>query len=409
MVEIPNERRWTIVGLLFLAALINYLDRATLSVALPAISTDLGLSPNTKGVLLSAFFWSYALMQVPIGWCADRFDLRWLYTATFALWSVACGLTGLAGSLAALIALRVVLGMGESIYLPGGSKAVSLLFPPKERGFPAGLFDSGTRAGMALGAPLTAWLIVRYGWRNMFLVVGFSALVWLIPWLTAVSRSPLKAAPTAEITGGSRKQIRIVTFNRDLAGLCLGFFCFGYYWYLLVTWLPDYLVTVRHFTLLKAGLYASLPYFVFGLSQLLGGWLGDRLAGRGWNETRARKGIVTFAFLTGLLLIPAARVESPTLAIALFSAASLVGLSTANILVILQGCAPPDEVGAWTGMENFAGNLGGVLAPMATGLLITRTHSYFQGFALAAAVLVAGLLAYWFVVGELRSQPQPHT
>src|SRR6266852_997320 len=174
--NVSNKHRWAIVGLLFAASLINYLDRAAISFALPLISRDFHLTPETKGLLLSSFFWSYALMQIPIGWCADRFNLRWLYAGMFAIWSLACGLAGFAGSLTTLILVRILLGFGESIYLPGGVKIVTLLFPPKERGLPSGLFDSGTRSGLVLDGILIPWLIVHYGWRKMFLFVGFSAL-----------------------------------------------------------------------------------------------------------------------------------------------------------------------------------------------------------------------------------------
>ena len=398
---VSNARRWTIVGLLFAACLINYLDRATLALALPAISQDLALGPALKGVLLSAFFWSYAVMQVPIGWCADRFNLRWLYAGMFALWSVACGLTGVARSLAALIGLRMLLGLGESIYLPGGTKIVAAFFAPADRGLPSGLFDSGSRAGLALGAPLIAWLIVRDGWRRMFFFVGFSALLWLIPWLS-VFPSEQRRDPTAGrmATDVSERRAR-APLTRDLFGICVGFFCFGYYWYLLVTWLPDYLVKVRHLTLLQAGAYASLPYLIFGICMPLGGWIGDRLIRSGWNETRTRKGIITAAFLTGLMLIPAARATDTRAALALLCGASLVGLATGNMMAILQGCAPTDRLGVWTGWENLAGNLAGVLSPIATGFLIARTGSYFPGFAVAVVVLVAGLLSYWMLVGEV--------
>jgi MFS family permease len=438
-----NARRWTIVGLLFASSLINYLDRATLSVALPMISAELSIGPLHKGLLLYSFFASYALMQLPAGWLADRWDLRWFYAGMFTLWCLSCGLMGFAGSLLVLVALRIALGIGESIYLPGGTRIVSLLFAPEERGLPSGLFDCGTRAGLALGAPLIAWLILRAGWRAMFPLVGFSALVWIIPWVLVFP--PRLQPPPSPLPGKEAKQrwsparrppcglpgqapyssvdglreqagpelcatlesprptgggLRLLTFNRDLLGLCLGFFCFGYYWYLLVTWLPDYLMQVHHLPVLKAGLYASLPYSVFGASEPVGGWIADRLVRRGWDETLARKGLVTVAFLMGLLLIPAARVEGSTQAILLVTAASLVGLATGNLLVILQACAPPGEVGAWTGVENFAGNLGGISA-LVTGFLISRTGSYFPGFALAAVVLVSGLLAYWFIVGKL--------
>lgn len=404
--NITNARRWTIVGLLFTASLINYLDRATISMALPLISKDLSLAPTTKGLLLSAFFWSYALMQIPIGWCADRFNLRWLYAGAFALWSLAQGLTGLAGSLTALIAFRIILGVGESIYLPGGTKIVSLLFARQDRGLPSGLFDFGTRTGLVLEGLLIPWLLVHYGWRPTFLVVGFSALLWLIPWLTLFPSKIRSRATDPPGSGFGRSLLDVLSHlrSRNLLGICLGFFCFDYYWYLLVTWLPDYLVTVRHLTVLRAGIYTALPFFVFGVSEPIGGWIADRLIRSGWNETRTRKGIVTVAFCTGLCLIPAARVADATAAIALVIGGSLVGLSTGNLIVILQSCAPADKVGVWTGFENFAGNLAGIIAPLATGILISRTGSYAPGFALAALVLVTGLLSYWFIVGELKPQ-----
>ncbi len=406
--DVTDVRRWWIVGLLFTASMINYFDRATISIALPLISTDLHLGPSTKGLLLSAFFWSYALMQVPIGWCADRLNLKWLYAGAFALWSLAQGLTGFAGSLAVLMAFRILLGIGESIYLPGGNKIVSLMFAPQDRGFPSGLFDFGTRTGLVMEGLLIPWLLVHYGWRTTFALVGFSALLWLIPWLLIVPRGMAPTRMERSRRGGTIdwQSLAALLRNRNLIGICLGFFCFDYYWYLLVTWLPDYLVTVRHLTVLRAGFYASLPFFVFGVSEPIGGWIADRIVHMGFDETRTRKGIVTVAFATGLLLIPAARAETAGVAIVLIIGGSLVGLATGNLLVILQCCAPPQEVGLWTGIENFAGNIAGILAPLLTGVLISQTGSYFPGFALAAIVLLAGLASYWFIVGELRPARQ---
>src|SRR5215469_13060512 len=181
--DISNNRRWAIVGLLFTASLINYLDRAVISFALPLISRDFRLTSQSKGLLLSSFFWSYALMQIPIGWSADRFNLRWLYAAAFIIWSCAQGLTGLASSFAMLLAFRILLGVGESIYLPGGTKIVSLLFAPKERGLPSVLFDFGTRTEIVLEGILVPRLLVHLGWRRTFLILGFTALVWIVPWL----------------------------------------------------------------------------------------------------------------------------------------------------------------------------------------------------------------------------------
>ena len=401
--NVSNQRRWGIVGLLFTASLINYLDRAAISFALPFISRDFHLTPETKGVLLSSFFWSYALMQVPIGWSADRFNLRWLYAGAFAVWSLAQGLTGLAESLAVLIGFRILLGIGESIYLPGGTKIVSVLFAAKDRGLPSGLFDFGTRSGLVLEGILVPWLLVRHGWRQTFLLLGFAGLLWIIPWLWVFPRrmQPVKKA-VASPPSATRFPLRWnALLNRNLLGICLGFFCFDYYWYVLVTWLPDYLVTVRHLSIVQAGFYASVAFFTFGVSEPIGGWIADTLIRRGWDETRTRKGIVTGAFFMGLLLIAAMRTSDTPMAIGLLIGASLVGLATGNLLTILQCCAPFEKIGIWTGAENFAGNLAGIVAPLAVGLLIRRSGSYVPGFELGAVVLLAGLLAYWFVVGEL--------
>ena len=400
----PNRRRWTIVGLLFTASLINYLDRAAISFALPLISKDFHLGPETKGLLLSCFFWSYALMQIPIGWCADHVNLRWLYAVAFAVWSLAQGLTGLAGSLAVLIGFRILLGVGESIYLPGGAKIVSLLFTQQERGLPSGLFDFGTRTGLVLEGVLVPWLLVRYGWRHTFLLLGFVALLWIVPWFRVFPRELGSASPPS----ASSRHLHWSDFlNRNLLGICLGFFCFDYYWYVLVTWLPDYLVTVRHLSIVAAGFDASLVFFTFGIAEPIGGWIADTLVRHGWSETSARKGIVTIAFLMGLLLIAAMRATETHIAIGMLIGAALVGLATGNLLTILQSCAPLERVGVWTGAENFAGNLAGIIAPLAVGFLIRRTGSYIPGFQLAPIILLLGLIAYWFIVGELRPHNLP--
>jgi len=403
---VTNARRWTIVVLLFTASLINYFDRAAISFALPLISRDLGLGPGAKGLLLSAFFWSYALMQIPMGLCADRFNLRWFYAGAFVLWSVAQGLTGFATTLGMLIAFRVLLGFGEAIYLPGGTKIVSILFPPSERGLPCGLFDFGTRTGLVLEGLLVPWLLTHYGWQATFRLIGFTALLWLIPWLWVTPRQLRGGIPVLRETGRAAivKGALALVRNRNLIGICLGFFCFDYYWYLLVLWLPDYFVTARRFTLFKAGLSSALPYLVFGVCQPLGGWIADRLVRAGWDETRVRKGIVSAAFLTGLLLIPASQATSPNAATAFIIGGCLVGLSAANMLVILQYCAPPHEVGLWTGVYNFVGNVAGTLAPLMTGFLVKKTGSYTPPFVLAAVAIAAGQLSFWFIVGRLPAR-----
>jgi ACS family glucarate transporter-like MFS transporter len=323
-----------------------------------------------------------------------------------------------------LILFRMLLGIGEAIYLPGGSRIVSLLFRPEERGLPCGIFDSGTRTGLVVEGVLVPFMLTRYGWRTTFMFVGFAALAWLLPWFAITpkqltSRAParddasLSASPERAPDHATRRaaparlteSFAALLTNRNLIGVCIGFFCFDYYWYFLVNWLPDYLVTSRGLTIVKAGIFASLPYFVFGVSEPIGGWIADRLIRVGYDETRVRKGIVTVAFLMGLCLIPAARVTTPGTAVALIIAGCLVGLATGNLLVILQSCAPPEEIGLWTGVYNTVGNIAGILSPIITGFLIAQTGSYTPPFILAAALIAAGPLAYWFIVGDI-SRPR---
>ena len=401
--EFSNRRRWLIVGLLFVASSINYLDRATISFAMPLISRDFQLTAHGKGLLLSSFFWSYALMQIPIGWSADRFNLRWLYAGAFTIWSFAQGLTGLASSLAGLLVFRIVLGVGESIYLPGGTKIVSLLFAPKERGLPSGLFDFGTRTGLVIEGILIPYLLVHLGWRHTFVLLGSAALVWIVPWFLIFPRRMLTPKAQGAVPDPAPQSVVRSLLNRNLLGICLGFFCFDYYWYVLVTWLPDYLVTVRRLSIVQAGFYASLVFFTFGIAEPVGGWIADNLISRGWDETATRKGIVTVSFATGMFLIAAMRTAHTGIAIWLLIGASLAGLATGNLHAILQSCAPAEAVGIWTGAENFGGNLAGIVAPLAVGALITSFGSYAPGFELASIVLLAGVLAYWFVVGDLRA------
>jgi MFS family permease len=398
------------VWLLFAASLINYFDRQTLSFAMPLIAKDFNLDEAKQGVLLSAFFWTYTYLQIPIGLCVDRFNLRWLYAGAFLLWSVAQGLTGFAGSIAVFIGCRMLLGIGECIYLAGGTKVVSLLFPLSQRGLPCGLFDAGTRTGLVLEGLTIGLLLSAFGWRITFMIVGFAALLWLIPWFLATPARLQDLSPEDEGKRLSWRQIGGLLRNRDLLGVLLGYFCFDYFWYFLISWLPSYFVKVRGVTILEAGVRASLPFMVFGLCQPLGGWIADRLVRRGWEPARARKTIISGAFLSGLLIIPAAFTSSKDVALLLIAGGCLVGLSTANQLLLLQGCTPPRQIGLAVGIYNFTGNMAGIIQPLVTGWVIKMSGgSYSTAFIVAAVMLAASSLSYWFVVGRMPERPEPVT
>src|SRR2546429_6116198 len=182
--------RWGIVCLLLLSVCINYVDRGSLSVAAPILSEEFSLSPSKLGYLLSAFFWSYTAFQLVVGWLVDRHDVKWVYACGFIFWSLAMASTGLATSFAGLLAARLCLGIGESVFLPSVSKIVVRLFPPARRGLPNALVDVGTKVGPALSIYLGGMLLRDYGWRALFIGIGLASLLWLLPWLYSMPSEP---------------------------------------------------------------------------------------------------------------------------------------------------------------------------------------------------------------------------
>jgi len=388
--------RWTLVALISTASFINYLDRGSLAVALPVISKDLGLDPIAQGFALSAFFWTYTAMQIPMGRIVDRYDVKRVYAVCFAIWSLSAAATGLAAGLWTLIVCRVLLGIGEAVYLPGGIKVVSLHFGKGETAWPAALFDMGTKIGLAIGTAVDVWLLVRYGWRSLFFRTGLLGLLWLIPWLLYYPSSSRAAAPVQK-----RIEWGVLLRNRALLAICLGFFCWDYFWYFLISWLPTYLITVRDMSMPKVALFGGLPFLIFAAAEALGGWTAGALMRRGWSLSRVTKGFVAIGFAVGLLIIPAAIVESSSLSIAFLLAASVAGIGCGSLIAFPKICAREEEVALWTGIMNCAGNIGGVLAPLVTGFVVARTGSYVPAFLTVSVVLVVGIVAYTLLVPSL--------
>ena len=387
--------RWTLVTLIATASFINYLDRGSLAVALPAISRDLHLDPIAQGAALSAFFWTYTAMQIPIGRIVDRFNIKIVYGVLFALWSLAAAATGLATGLWTLVIARVFLGVGESVYLPGGLKVVSLHFSSEEMAWPAGLFDLGTKLGLAVGTAIDVWLLVRYGWRSLFFRTGLVGLLWLIPWAMYYPSQHVRAKDDARVNW------RALFRSRALLGICIGFFCWDYFWYFLISWLPTYLNTVRHMSMPKIALFGGLPYLIFAAAEATGGLSARAMIQRGSSLSRVTKGYVAGGFAIGLLIIPAAIVDSTTASIAFLLASSLAGIGLGSLISFPKICAPDGEVALWVGIMNAAGNVGGVIAPLLTGIVVQRTGSYVPAFLTVAVVLVVGIAAYTFIVPSL--------
>ena len=391
-----------VLFLLGISAFLNYFDRSNLSAGATDIRHELGLSSYQLGLLLSAFFWTYALFQLfsIAGWLVDRFNVCWILAAGFFLWSCATAVTGAANAFAVLFGMRLLLGMGESIAYPSYSRILASYFPEHRRGFANAVIDAGTKMGPALGTLLGGLLMARYGWRAFFVALGFSSLLWLIPWLMWMPRG---AAVAASDDGTGIPGIGALLRQRAVWASALGLFCSNYFWYFLLTWLPAYLETERHFPKAKMAVYGSLAYFAIAASCMISGWLSDRWIARGGSPTLVRKTFAGTGLVLSTIILPVALVRDEHIAMGLLMLACFsFGLFTSNIFAMTQTLAGPRAAGKWTALQNGFGNLAGVASPWFTGWVVERTGQFYLAFVVAAAVVLAGAALFVFGIGRIE-------
>jgi MFS family permease len=331
----------------------------------------------------------------------DRFSVKWIYAAGYALWSLATAAVAVVGSLPALIAARLLLGIGESVAYPACSKILVREFPEERRGFANAWVDAGSKIGPGLSTLLGGLAVSHFGWRALFLSVGLGSLLWLAPWIASVSETREQTVRDAASGPGWMDLLRC----RELWGTSLGMFALGYVWYFLLSWLPSYLVTERGLSMAAMAVAGSVPFWGMAGASLVAGWTSDRLIASGGDPTRVRKRYVAGGLLLcAAALVPAAFVSSAGLSLALTTAACLsLGLFTSNVWAITQTLAGPTAAGKWTGLQNAIGNLGGVVSPLVTGWIVARTGSFLLAFVAASAVLLAGACAYLGMVREIRA------
>lgn len=395
-----SPRRWWLMILLLTAMLICYAHRGALSVAAPFMIEDLGLSKTVMGILLSAFFWMYSFTQIPTGFLVDRYGVRRTYALGYIFWSAASIMTGLAKNLAMLLAFRVALGLGQAVAFPASARAVANWFRERERGTITGLYLSGARYGTALINVVGAWFLLRYDWRLFFLAIGILPLIWLLPWTLFLNKWERRRTAAASGEGIQRQGVSIketvlLLKNRSVLGIFLGFFAYDYAWYVYLSWLPGYLKMERHFTAREMGIYSAVPYLAMSVIILISGMLSDYLVRRGSEETRVRKIFIVTGLFIGCLIIPAGLVEDKMTAVWLLTISlGGIGLASPNTWTLTQAVCQKKIVGTVSGIQNFGGNLGGVLAPALTGYIANRTGSFALALGLTGVVLVVGIIAY---------------
>jgi len=388
-----------VLVLLGISVFINYVDRGNLSIAAPMLKDELRISATQLGILLSAFFWTYACLQPIAGWLVDRVNVNWVIAGGFFLWSAATAATGLAHTFSVLFALRLLLGIGESVAYPSYSKIIALNFPEEHRGLANSVISAGLLLGPGIGMLLGGTLMGMFGWRPFFLVLGLASLLWLVPWIKWMPRA--RAPNTLSATGAPSlaEFLRL----RSAWGSCVGLFSCNYVNYFLITWLPFYLVRERHFSMSTMARIGGLAYLLGACSSTFSGWLSDRWIMSGGTPTRVRK---TFTggglILAGTFLGLSAATGPRTCLVMLVLGVISFGVTSSNVWAITQTLAGPQAAGRWTGFQNFIGNLAGVVAPALTGFVVGRTGHFYWAFAILLAVTIVGTLSWVFLVGPVE-------
>ncbi len=389
------------VWLLAISVFLNYVDRGALAIAMPQISRELGLNASQLGMLASAFFWTYALLQVPAGWLVDKFDVKWVLAGGFALWSLATGLTGLAGGFAGLLALRLLLGIGESVAYPAYSRIIATRFRPEQRGFPNALIDAFSKMGPALSTLVGGLVVAKYGWRSFFFVMGIGGMVWLIPWM--LWRSDERHDKSTPAVPQALASFREILSRRESWGTFFGLLSLNYAWYFLIFWFPPYLVMERGFSQERMAVLGSLPFWVMGASSMITGWWSDHLIKNGKSATWVRKGFLCGGLLGVAVLLLFANAADPTVALGVVILAGFsMGFASSNNWAITQTLAGPAAAGRWTGLQNGIGNFGGVLSPQLTGFVVDKTGSFYLAFLMTSLVLAVGSLLYFVLVRRVQ-------
>jgi ACS family D-galactonate transporter-like MFS transporter len=388
-----------VLFLLTLSVLINYVDRSNLSIAAPLLKDELGISASQLGTLLSAFFWSYALMQIPAGWLVDRFDVKWVFAAGFFLWTAATGITSFLHGFTALLIIRIVLGLGESVSFPAYGKVLGTHFKEANRGFANAMIISGLALGPAFGMLVGGAAVARFGWRPFFFTLGIAGVAWLPFWVLWM---PAREQKQVAADDGESGYLDIFC-HRSAWGTCIGQSAINYFLYFLVTWLPFYLVRARHLTLNQMARAGALVFLMSALSSAVTGKLSDRWILGGASVSRVRKGFMFAGHVgIGVLFCLTVMTSGWIFYVMLALTGVFLGMSMCNSWAIPQILAGPRMVGRWVGVQNFVGNVFGASAPAITGVLLDRTGSFYWPFFISAAVAWIGAIGWYFVIGPLQ-------
>jgi MFS transporter, ACS family, aldohexuronate transporter len=409
--------RWWIIGLVFLATFINFIDRLTVAILGPVLTKDLGLTNQEFGSLTIWFLVAYTASQGLSGRLYDRIGTRRGFTLSVLVWSIAASAHAFARSLSSLRLCRFALGVGEAGNWPGAAKVIAQWFPVRERAFAMGIFNSGVAIGNIVAPPLIVFLQIHFGWQAAFLVTGSLGFGWLVLWLLFYesperhrSIAPAEYALIKEgqsATTAMKIPLRRLLQRRQTWAIVLARFVTDPVWWLYITWLPKYLFDVRGFSLKEIGMFAWLPYVTADVGSLGGGWLSGRLIARGWTVNRARKTVIVLGVICMLAGIPAALATSAGWALAWIACVTL-GFQTwiNNVQTLPSDFFDEQAVASVAGLGGVGAGLGAILFTYATGYVVDHTHSYTPMLVTAGLLPILGTAVLFAVGGAVRrSEP----
>jgi ACS family D-galactonate transporter-like MFS transporter len=394
-----DRRRWGVVALLFVAVLVNYVDRGNLSIVAVPLMKDFGISTVSLGTLLSAFFWTYTLLQIPVGFVVDRFGLKWAYAIAFLIWSLASAAVGVASSFGQILAFRMLLGVGESVAQPASLAFIRQNFEEDKQGLPSAIYLAGMMIGPAAGAFLGAALLETLGWRELFLYTGLGGLLWLLPWLWLAPSRSVKPTRVQNSRPAVRMRWRHLLGNPTYWGITLGAFFYSYFWYFCLTWLPSYLVMTHGLSFLKMGTYTALPLLGMAIVSMIAGRAADKIISGGRAALLVRRAFVVAGFAAGSSLLLLLVVHSVTAVFVVLVCSLLgLGLASANYWAMTQTISPANVIGRVIGYQNTVANLAGICAPILTGYLVGESKDFRMAISFAGVSLLLACGAFAFLV-----------
>ncbi|HEJ9412920.1 TPA: MFS transporter [Proteus mirabilis] len=418
---IKNQKRtkvrFSIAILMTLAIAINYLDRTVMSAAAPTLSEELHISPEAMGWIMSAFFLSYALCQIPAGFIADRFGQRKTLAGAVLWWSMATAATALAKTPFSFISTRILMGMGEAGAYPCNSGITAKWFPDRERGRITALFDSGSKFGTAFAMPLVVWIIAKWGWESAFIFCGALGFLWVIAWLKIyhdpeqhpkVSEAELKYIRDGQIKKEGIDNIQPMKWYelfryRNVQAMCMGFFLLDYAIYFFITWFPAYLMMERGMSLEEMGFAAMLPPLCGIAGQWLGGFTTDYLFIKYNNINIARKVPIVGGMLVATSIAFSGLVESTSVMMFLLCLSYAALAFAASAIWSLPGdVAPRNMTSVLGGMQSAVSNCGGILGPIVTGYIIGATGYFMWALIVSGIACAVGALIYLVMLRDIK-------